>query len=64
MRNNKSRPKPDVFYDTLKVRVAAALKEKGIDPIKDRGASIMRTLYYIAIFAACIWLGYAHITVC
>ena len=55
--------KPDEFYDEIKIRVAATLKEKGIDPIEDRGASTWRIAYYVVIFAAFLWTGYAHVMV-
>lgn len=55
--------KTDIFYDELKIRVALALKERGIDPVEDRAASIFRSLYYVTIFAACLCSGYAHLRV-
>jgi hypothetical protein len=63
VRKNKKGPKPDFFYDVLKERVSAVLKEKGIDPVEDRGATIARTLFYIFNFAAWIASGYAHVKV-
>ena len=55
--------KSDFFYDIMKQRVAVALKEKGIDPIEDRGASVGRVLYYMIVFASWLTTGYAHVKV-
>lgn len=54
--------KPDVFYEVLKQRVAIRLKEKGIDPIQDRGAGLLRSVYYILVMAAWLGSGYLHVT--
>jgi hypothetical protein len=62
--NNKPvGPQTDILYDVLKERVERVLKEKGIDPIADRGASPLRTLYYLVILAAWVGTGYTHIMV-
>ena len=45
----------DPFYDILCQRVAEVLKEDGIDPKTDRGATWSRMLYYVVIFL--LWLG-------
>ena len=53
----------DEFYDVLRTRVTNALLERGVDPVSDRGATPLRTAYYILIL--CFWLasGYSHIMV-
>ena len=53
----------DEFYDVIKTRVKNVLLERGIDPVNDRGATPLRTAYYILIL--CFWLasGYSHIMV-
>ena len=53
----------DPFYNVLKNRVRATLMEKGIDPIQDRGATVVRSTYYGVIF--CLWVaaGFKHIMV-
>ena len=61
VRKSKVGRKSDFFYDVLKKRVACALKEKGIDPIEDRGASMGRTLYYMLVTVTWLGCGYAHI---
>jgi cytochrome b involved in lipid metabolism len=53
----------DQFYTVLKDRVMATLKEKGVDPIRDRGATWSRTLYYLLVFCGWIATGFAHVTV-
>jgi hypothetical protein len=53
----------DLFYDVLKDRVAAALKEKGIDPMVNRGASLGRCVQYFVIFAAWLMSGLSHVKV-
>jgi cytochrome b involved in lipid metabolism len=53
----------DFFYKILKERVTATLKEKGIDPVHDRGASTQRILYYCLVFALWIYTGYLHLSV-
>jgi hypothetical protein len=63
MRNKKGERKQDAFYDILKDRVAAVLREKGIDPVKDRGASFSRNLHYSLIFVAFLGSGHAHVKV-
>eukprot|EP00980_Cylindrotheca_fusiformis_P011704 scaffold2783_cov129-Cylindrotheca_fusiformis.AAC.5 len=53
--------KKDLFYDIVKDRVAATLRQKGIDPIKNRGASLSRSIYYCVVFSAWVSSGFAHI---
>lgn len=53
----------DPFYDVLKRRAAIALKEKGIDPVKDRGAGWWRMLYYVVVVAMVLVTGYYHVKV-
>jgi cytochrome b involved in lipid metabolism len=53
----------DFFYSVLKERVRATLLNKGIDPLRDRGASVQRMLYYALIFALWIYTGYYHLSV-
>ena len=55
--------KPDFFYQVLSERVAEALRQVGIDPIQDRGATVSRTLYYWIVFVAWIGMGYWHVKV-
>ncbi len=50
----------DEFYNVLKERAMKALKEKGIDPSKDRAASKSRILYYFTIIALLIYSGSYH----
>jgi len=60
----KHRPsgrKRDAFYEILKDRVSTVLKEEGIDPVNDRGATVGRTIHYVVIFAAWLVSGYSHI---
>ena len=54
----------DFFYNLLCERVAKTLKDKGIDPIKDRGATVFRSLYYLLIAAAVVVSGFFHAKVC
>ena len=56
-------PPPDLFYDVLKQRSAAALRAKGIDPVKDRGAGWLRMTYYIIIIVFVLATGYWHVKV-
>ncbi|VEU44250.1 unnamed protein product [Pseudo-nitzschia multistriata] len=51
---------PDFFYEILKERVTKALRSKGIDPVRDRGASTIRIAYYILIFGSWLYTGYLH----
>ena len=53
----------DEFYNILRKRAAEALLAKGIDPINDRGATYLRTSYYILVL--CLWIasGYFHVMV-
>lgn len=57
------KPETDFFYDILKQRAAATLKEKGIDPVQDRGAGFWRSLYYLVIVLAVLATGYFHMKV-
>mmetsp|Transcript_13804 Transcript_13804/g.34678 ORF Transcript_13804/g.34678 Transcript_13804/m.34678 type:complete len:538 (+) Transcript_13804:109-1722(+) len=50
----------DFFYEVLKERAIKVLRSKGIDPVKDRGASKTRIAYYIVVFVAWIYTGYLH----
>ena len=50
----------DFFYDILKDRVVKVLKEKGIDPIENRGATYVRSFYYLFNFTAFLIAGYWH----
>lgn len=63
MMDDNSLGQVDFFYDILKERVAKVLKEKGIDPVEDRGATFVRSLYYIFNFIAFVIAGYWHIKV-
>jgi hypothetical protein len=54
---------PDFFYGILKKRVAKVLRSNGIDPLKDRGASPIRIVYYLMIFILWSYAGYLHCTV-
>jgi Cytochrome b5-like Heme/Steroid binding domain len=56
-------PARDEFYQVLCERVAQALTEKGIDPIRNRAATLQRTLYYIIIVVCVLAAGWAHIRV-
>jgi cytochrome b involved in lipid metabolism len=56
-------PPPDHFYEVLKQRSAAALKAKGIDPVKDRGAGWLRMTYYFIISCFVLATGYWHVKV-
>lgn len=58
-----SKAEPDFFYDILKQRAAAALKARGMDPVQDRGAGWLRTLYYFVIVMAVFATGYTHVKV-
>jgi len=62
VKNHKlSERKRDAFYEILKDRVSTVLKEKGIDPVNDRGATVGRTIHYVVIFAAWLVSGHSHI---
>eukprot|EP00527_Entomoneis_sp_CCMP2396_P005194 CAMPEP_0198152034 /NCGR_PEP_ID=MMETSP1443-20131203/58232_1 /TAXON_ID=186043 /ORGANISM="Entomoneis sp., Strain CCMP2396" /LENGTH=711 /DNA_ID=CAMNT_0043817915 /DNA_START=125 /DNA_END=2257 /DNA_ORIENTATION=- len=50
----------DYFYHLLCQRVEKVLKEKGIDPIQDRGATFGRSTYYVVIAIALCISGYFH----
>lgn len=54
---------PDFFYELLKKRVTKVLRSKGIDPIRDRGASKVRITYYMLVFVSWLYTGYLHCTV-
>lgn len=59
----EKQPQHDFFYEILKERVASALLEKGLDPIKDRGATTQRIVYYVIIFSCWLYTGYLHMRV-
>merc|ERR1711865_562368 len=50
----------DFFYEILKERVSKELQSKGIDPVKDRGASSLRIIYYVTVFILWSYTGYLH----
>ena len=50
----------DFFYEILKERVSKELQSKGIDPVKDRGASPLRIIYYVTVFILWSYTGYLH----
>ena len=54
---------PDFFYELLKERVTNVLRSKGIDPVKDRGASKTRTAYYLVVLISWLYTGYLHCSV-
>ena len=54
---------PDFFYEVLKKRVTKVLHSKGIDPVKDRGASRIRIAYYLAVLGSWLYAGYLHCSV-
>jgi len=51
---------PDFFYEVLKKRVTKVLHSKGIDPVKDRGASATRIAYYLVVLVSWLYAGYLH----
>ena len=53
----------DFFYELLKERAIKVLRSKGIDPVKERGASKTRIAYYIVVFVAWLYTGYLHCSV-
>jgi cytochrome b involved in lipid metabolism len=53
----------DYFYEVLCQRVAQTLKQKGIDPIADRCATPLRTLYYGLVLLAVVASGISHVKV-
>mmetsp|Transcript_13198 Transcript_13198/g.37143 ORF Transcript_13198/g.37143 Transcript_13198/m.37143 type:complete len:230 (-) Transcript_13198:1230-1919(-) len=54
---------PDFFYELLKKRATKVLRSKGIDPVRDRGASRVRSAYYLAVFGSWLYTGYLHCAV-
>lgn len=54
----------DAFYGVLCQRVRDRLRECGIDPIHNRGASYQRLAYYGVLVAFVFVTGYFHIQVC
>jgi Cytochrome b5-like Heme/Steroid binding domain len=56
-------PARDEFYEVLCERVAQALQDKGIDPIRNRAATLQRTLYYIVVVVCVLAAGWAHVRV-
>ena len=57
------RREKDFFYEILKKRVTKILLSKGIDPVKDRGASHQRIAYYIVVLVLWLYTGFLHCTV-
>jgi cytochrome b involved in lipid metabolism len=53
----------DHFYEVLCQRVAQTLTEKGIHPVKDRCATVTRTLYYGLVLVALTISGISHVKV-
>jgi hypothetical protein len=53
----------DPFYEILCERVDVALREKGIDPIRDRGAPCLRVVYYFVVLVSVLLAAVAHIKV-
>jgi len=58
---NSSKIITDKFYEVLKFRVRNVLKEKGIDPERDRCATFYRTSYYTVILCGLFVSGFYHI---
>lgn len=56
----QSKQLQDPFYEVLCERVEAALREKGIDPIRDRGAPFFRVVYYVSVVTGALVSAYAH----
>jgi hypothetical protein len=54
---------PDFFYEVLKKRVTKVLHSKGINPVKDRGASKTRIAYYLVVLVSWLYAGYLHCSV-
>ena len=54
---------PDFFYEVLKKRVTKVLRSKGVDPVKDRGASQIRIVYYTMVLISWLYAGYLHCSV-
>jgi cytochrome b involved in lipid metabolism len=50
----------DEFYQVLCRRVQATLQSKGIDPIRDRTATPLRSMYYGVVILCVLVSGYAH----
>lgn len=53
-------PPQDVFYTELCRRVEAQLQAVGVDPVENRAATPLRTMYYWTIAAALTMSGVAH----
>lgn len=53
----------DFFYEVLKERATKVLRAKGIDPVKDRGASKTRITYYLVVLVSWLYSGYLHCSV-
>ena len=51
----------DEFYDVLKKRAILVLKENGLDPNKDRAATVGRTIYYLVILVFLVLSGSSHV---
>ena len=50
----------DPFYDIMCQRVEETLRAHGLDPLRDRSASVYRQLYYVGITTAVILCSYYH----
>ena len=55
--------KADAFYNVIRNRVAATLREQGIDPSRHRGATPIRAAYYLLVLSGVALSGYYHLTV-
>jgi cytochrome b involved in lipid metabolism len=53
----------DEFYRVLCERVAAALRDQGFDPVRDRAATARRAAYYAGVAAGAAASGWAHVRV-
>jgi len=51
----------DPFYETLKERVANALRENGLDPNLDRASTLSRAAYYVLILSCLIVSASYHV---
>jgi hypothetical protein len=57
------REEDDEFYRVLCERVARTLRDQGIDPVRDRAATVQRAAYYVGIAVCVLASGWAHIRV-
>ena len=53
-------PIRDAFYDLLCQRVAATLRQKGVDPIHQRTCTVQRMLYYWIVVVLVIVTAVGH----